>query len=81
LLVQLTKISRATALLLEIISGITLYFDRALRNNLLYRFERAQYVKQKRAHTEKPMSEIYGAEHLLRLFDEFWGLTDSFAET
>jgi mortality factor 4-like protein 1 len=52
----------------EIIAGITLYFDKALGNNLLYRFERAQYVEQKRAATDKPMSEIYGAEHLLRLF-------------
>ncbi|RXK38453.1 mortality factor 4-like protein 1 [Tremella mesenterica] len=62
---------RATALLSEIISGITLYFDKALGNNLLYRFERAQYVEQKRANPDKPMSEIYGAEHLLRLFVNF----------
>jgi mortality factor 4-like protein 1 len=61
---------RATALLSEIIAGITLYFDKALGNNLLYRFERAQYVEQKRDNPDKPMSEIYGAEHLLRLFGE-----------
>lgn len=61
---------RATALLSEIIAGITLYFDKALGNNLLYRFERAQYVEQKRENPDKPMSEIYGAEHLLRLFGE-----------
>lgn len=61
---------RATALLSEIISGITLYFDKALGNNLLYRFERAQYVEQKRASSDRAMSEIYGAEHLLRLFGE-----------
>jgi glycerol-3-phosphate O-acyltransferase len=54
----------------EIIAGITLYFDKALGNNLLYRFERAQYVEQRRAANGKPMSEIYGAEHLLRLFGE-----------
>jgi mortality factor 4-like protein 1 len=65
--------SRATALLSEIISGITLYFDKALGNNLLYRFERAQYVEQKRANADKAMSEIYGAEHLLRLFGELVG--------
>ncbi|WWD21256.1 hypothetical protein CI109_105740 [Kwoniella shandongensis] len=63
--------ARATALLSEIISGITLYFDKALGNNLLYRFERAQYVEQKRQNPDKPMSEIYGAEHLLRLFVNF----------
>ena len=62
---------RATALLSEIISGITIYFDKALGNNLLYRFERAQYVEQRRANPDKQMSEIYGAEHLLRLFGEF----------
>lgn len=71
LLVEMLTRSRATALLTEIISGITLYFDKALGNNLLYRFERAQYVEQKRANPEKPMSEIYGAEHLLRLFGRF----------
>ncbi|WVF65329.1 hypothetical protein IAT40_000055 [Kwoniella sp. CBS 6097] len=63
--------ARATALLSEIISGITLYFDKALGNNLLYRFERAQYVEQKRLSGDRPMSEIYGAEHLLRLFVNF----------
>ncbi|WVQ81183.1 hypothetical protein IAT38_003305 [Cryptococcus sp. DSM 104549] len=63
--------ARATALLSEIIAGITLYFDKALGNNLLYRFERAQYVEQKRQNADKPMSEIYGAEHLLRLFVNF----------
>jgi mortality factor 4-like protein 1 len=58
----------------EIIAGITLYFDKALGNNLLYRFERAQYVEQKRAgNADRPMSEIYGAEHLLRLFGEHAG--------
>ncbi|CAD6572979.1 MAG: Esa1p-associated factor [Tremellales sp. Tagirdzhanova-0007] len=65
------RTARATALLSEIISGITLYFDKALGNNLLYRFERAQYVEQKRASSDKAMSEIYGAEHLLRLFVNF----------
>ncbi|KAL7421050.1 Esa1p-associated factor [Cryptotrichosporon argae] len=63
--------TRATSLLSEIISGIILYFDKALGNNLLYRFERAQYVEQRRAAGDKPMSEIYGAEHLLRLFVNF----------
>lgn len=61
---------RSTALLDEIIAGINLYFDKALGNNLLYRFERAQYVEQKRSAGDKQMSEIYGAEHLLRLFGE-----------
>lgn len=66
-----STLRRSTALLSEIIAGITLYFDKALGNNLLYRFERAQYVEQKRAAGDRPMSEVYGAEHLLRLFGEW----------
>ncbi|KAK4689372.1 mortality factor 4-like protein 1, partial [Tremellales sp. Uapishka_1] len=65
------RTTRATSLLSEIISGITLYFDKALGNNLLYRFERAQYVEQRRGSPDRAMSEIYGAEHLLRLFVNF----------
>lgn len=72
-------------LLPEVLAGISLYFDKALGNSLLYRFERAQYVEQTRRADEsgdvesgdggekrgkRAMSEIYGAEHLLRLFGE-----------
>ena len=52
----------------EVISGIKVYFDRCLGNILLYRFERQQYIDVRRSHEGKEMSEIYGAEHLLRLF-------------
>lgn len=52
----------------EVISGIKVYFDRCLGNILLYRFERQQYIDIRRSHNGKEMSEIYGAEHLLRLF-------------
>jgi mortality factor 4-like protein 1 len=52
----------------EVISGIKVYFDRCLGNILLYRFERQQYVDIRRSNDGKEMSEIYGAEHLLRLF-------------
>jgi mortality factor 4-like protein 1 len=55
----------------EVISGIKVYFDRCLGNILLYRFERQQYVDTRRSHDGKEMSEIYGAEHLLRLFGTF----------
>ncbi|KAF8130663.1 MRG-domain-containing protein [Boletus edulis] len=48
-----------------IISGLTVYFDRSLGANLLYRFERPQYAEIRK--TYKDMSSIYGAEHLLRM--------------
>jgi hypothetical protein len=55
----------------EVISGIKVYFDRCLGNILLYRFERQQYVDVRRSNDGKEMSDIYGAEHLLRLFGTF----------
>jgi mortality factor 4-like protein 1 len=68
-LISLLIARRSDAVLAEIMNGIVLYFDKALGNNLLYRFERAQYVDIRRKTAEvRPMSEIYGAEHLLRLF-------------
>ena len=59
-----------------VISGLQIYFDRALGTNLLYRFERAQYAQVRHDYwtgpkvvvgTEKEMCLIYGAEHLLRM--------------
>ncbi|EPQ53213.1 MRG-domain-containing protein [Gloeophyllum trabeum ATCC 11539] len=59
-----------------IISGLQVYFDRSLGQNLLYRFERPQYAEIRRQFVtgptvkvgqEKEMSAIYGAEHLLRM--------------
>ncbi|KAI9332494.1 MRG-domain-containing protein [Obelidium mucronatum] len=52
----------------ELVNGIKSYFDKALGNILLYRFERQQYVELKKKFGEKEMSDVYGAEHLLRLF-------------
>lgn len=63
-----------------IISGLTVYFDRSLGANLLYRFERPQYAEMRKAYVtgpkvqvgqEKDMSAIYGAEHLLRMLGMF----------
>lgn len=91
------------AVLDEVLAGIKLYFDKSLAQNLLYRFERPQYVEMRKQHGPKmgdgdvdaaghtdakpkrgrqsaaaaapteptlelEASEIYGAEHLLRLF-------------
>ncbi|KAJ3118546.1 Esa1p-associated factor, partial [Nowakowskiella sp. JEL0407] len=52
----------------EVIEGIQLYFDKALGNCLLYRFERNQYVEIKKSNPDTDLSDLYGGEHLLRLF-------------
>jgi len=52
----------------DIVDGIKQYFDAALGSLLLYRFERVQYAEAIKSFQCKSMSEIYGAEHLLRLF-------------
>jgi mortality factor 4-like protein 1 len=52
----------------EVIDGIQKYFDAALGSLLLYRFERIQYAEAIKTFAGKRMSEVYGAEHLLRLF-------------
>ena len=51
--------------------GIRLYFDRALPTLLLYKAERPQFDELARLGAIKPMagwSDVYGAEHLVRLF-------------
>lgn len=60
----------------EVIDGLKLYFNKTLGNLLLYRFERNQYVELRKnpGNEEKEMSEIYGGEHLLRLFVQMPGL-------
>lgn len=51
-----------------ILEGVQAYFDRALGSILLYRMERKQFQDVKSKHEDVPPSEIYGAEHLVRLF-------------
>ena len=50
--------------------ALLLYFDQALPVALLYRQERGQYTAVAQAHkgSEVKPSDVYGAEHLLRLF-------------
>ncbi|KAK9456848.1 MRG-domain-containing protein [Dipodascopsis uninucleata] len=58
----------------EVIQGLTLYFDKSLGSILLYRFERQQYLDILRAYPGQEPHELYGAEHLLRLFVSLPGL-------
>lgn len=59
----------------EIVHGLELYFNKSLSLVLLYKFERLQYLNLLKEHGDdlKP-SEIYGVEHLLRLFVSLPGL-------
>jgi mortality factor 4-like protein 1 len=52
----------------EIVEGLKLYFDGAVGKLLLYRFEKQQFLDILAQNPETKMSDIYGAEHLLRLF-------------
>lgn len=52
----------------EVCSGINEYFNVMLGSHLLYKFERTQYSDLLKEHPGKPLCEIYGCEHFLRLF-------------
>ncbi|KAI8095232.1 MRG-domain-containing protein [Thamnidium elegans] len=51
----------------EFIQGIQLYFNKLLSTSLLYRMERKQYEE---LCVDKEPDNVYGVEHLLRLFVE-----------
>ena len=61
----------------EVLQGLEVYFDKSLGNNLLYRFERQQFYEVHKQiesghgeHAGKTLCDMYGCEHLLRLFGE-----------
>lgn len=66
--------STETDILDEVIAGLKEYFNKALGRLLLYRFEREQYYDINNRINQstdelagKPLADIYGGEHLLRL--------------
>lgn len=56
----------------EVFDGLRIYFNKALGTMLLYRFERNQYADIRRQNPDKDLVDIYGAEHLLRLFGKYF---------
>ncbi|WAQ83962.1 hypothetical protein PtA15_4A413 [Puccinia triticina] len=59
--------AQAKNLIKEVNAGLKVYFDKSLGHCLLYRNERQQYIDTRKKLKGKLPSEIYGAEHLLRL--------------
>lgn len=65
-------------LLEEVVAGMREYFDKCLGRILLYRFEREQYSEIRQLidagtgeYANKAIGDIYGAEHLCRLFGTY----------
>jgi mortality factor 4-like protein 1 len=52
----------------QVVEALDVYFDRALPLILLYRAERAQFEEFGSAFPGKRFCDVYGPEHLLRLF-------------
>jgi mortality factor 4-like protein 1 len=73
---QLT--SAEADILEEVVQGLKEYFNKSLGRLLLYRFEREQFFQIHQELTDptsdllgKNFADIYGGEHLLRLFGTF----------
>ena len=72
-------------LLEEVVAGVKEYFDKCLGRILLYRFEREQYFETRQLWEGgvgewegKGPGDVYGAEHLCRLFGMLLAFVDVF---
>ncbi|XP_002988173.2 protein MRG2 [Selaginella moellendorffii] len=65
---RMLKRGKAERIDVEVSNGLRYYFDRTLKNLLLYPAERKQYATLLSLNSDIVPSTIYGAEHLLRLF-------------
>eukprot|EP00047_Mylnosiga_fluctuans_P022747 m.125234 g.125234 ORF g.125234 m.125234 type:complete len:287 (+) comp9371_c1_seq4:305-1165(+) len=52
----------------EVVAGLKVYFDECLGAILLYKFERPQYQEIIEEDADTSMCDVYGPEHLMRLF-------------
>merc|ERR1712154_509625 len=62
------KAGQSKSVVVEISRGIKDYFNQALQVTLLYKLERKQYHDVIASHPQSTMCQIYGVEHLCRLF-------------
>lgn len=79
LTLKLTKNSYQLSILIEILTGLEIYFNKSLSLILLYKYEHLQYLNFLKENIINPQqdilqSNIYGLEHLLRLIISFPGL-------
>lgn len=60
--------ARSEQVATELVAGLKVYFEEALGTILLYKFERPQYLQLREEDDTTSVCDIYGPEHLLRLF-------------